>query len=630
MTYPYRYLFSSIMLVIFFLSFFGRCLASSNDIQPAQVCLNTDAKKISELQKHILSLLDNHRAKEALQEARTANEMAPKDEDIKALLIKAIVRVGNYEEAVKIFSELSPELHNAYDLVACIDAARLAIEGQNHIANGYVSQRQEDYLAGAVLFEEAAQLDSENLSLLKTLGWIYLDRIYQPKKAYPYLKKASELNPGDLDTKKMYAVACSETGHAKLAIALYSDVLSRDPNDLWMQTNLAKSIAQIGNYGEAHSIYNRILETDPENFSARLGIAELLAWQGEKKHAIQACKLLLTKAPESPAIHSLLGDLHRWDFELGIAKEEYESAISAQSNYYPAIFGLSEIEKLHNCQSSAKYYASRSSFDSRKQPSFSLRTPLSDKSYVALWLSQLQFKNNEAQTNYRIRQDKGIDFDYHHSRKNETHVGIFSYSSKGNDDHQYLILSARLSPTPKTDVYLHHANREPVVDNITTVTDGLSQDAYGLGLDIKIRNDISAQGMFNLAQYSDGNKRRNLKAQLSYRLPRGQEDFLRLSYESLSYDSERSTYWTPQLYQKICLLLETSYGLREGEVIALSSELPYILEKNKFAWGIKLKSTLKLSSKLKLGTTYSICRIPPNKASSWSGEGFEIELHGLF
>ena len=136
------------------------------------------------------------------------------------------------QAATALFADETSMTNNAADL-----------EQQANVKLQEASSPQ-DYRDAAALLERAVKLDPSNLDQRQTLGWIYLDRLHEPQKAYPHLAIVAKNRPSDVNARKLYGLACNQTGRPHQAVEEFRAAAQLKPDDLWIRANLARSLAR--------------------------------------------------------------------------------------------------------------------------------------------------------------------------------------------------------------------------------------------------------------------------------------------------------------------------------------------------------------------------------------------------
>src|SRR2546430_2277666 len=100
------------------------------------------------------------------------------------------------------FCALSATILSPIEVMAKSDTNRLA-EGSAlaQQANDKLEQAtsQKDFQEVAQLLEKIVAMDPHNFKNQRTLGWVYLDKLHDPKAAYPHLLIAVNVQPNDGD-----------------------------------------------------------------------------------------------------------------------------------------------------------------------------------------------------------------------------------------------------------------------------------------------------------------------------------------------------------------------------------------------------------------------------------------------
>src|SRR5437016_3605583 len=122
------------------------------------------------------------------------------------------------------------------------EAAALAQQAETRLQQ---AASRQDFQEVAKLLNQAARLDRKNLDVQFKLGWVYLDKLHDPHAAYPHLAKVVASRPDDANATKLFALACSQTGHPRTAVAQFRRASLLQPDDLWVRANLGRSLARL-------------------------------------------------------------------------------------------------------------------------------------------------------------------------------------------------------------------------------------------------------------------------------------------------------------------------------------------------------------------------------------------------
>jgi tetratricopeptide (TPR) repeat protein len=200
----------------------------------------------------------------------------------------------------------------------------------------------QDFQAAAALLEKSIALNPGDLDVRQTLGWVYLDQLHEPQKAYPHLKILAQGHPNDVNARKLFGLACFQTGRENKAVEEFRAASQLQPNDLWIRAYLGRSLARTGRLGHAKDIFDQILKMDPNNSDARLGEAEVYAWSGHSGEALPILDQLIKENPDNTEALELRADIRRWSWNLSGAEQDYQQVLNDNTNESDAMTGLKQ------------------------------------------------------------------------------------------------------------------------------------------------------------------------------------------------------------------------------------------------------------------------------------------------
>ncbi len=166
-------------------------------------------------------------------------------------------------------------------------------------------------------------------------------------------------------------------------------------------------------------------------------------------------------------------------------------------------------------------------------------------------------------------------------------------------------------------------------DSIVTVREAFTQDIFGSGINGRITPEFSAFLRGSIAQYSDGNDRRNLVTGLSYLVHKKTAAYVKLEYEWLDFTQQRSAYSSPANYDLIRPMLQWTPQITPWLSFEFRGELPYILDEQTWGHGITVGPKVHLFDRMDLGFSYLNYSIPGGQ-STWSGKGFKVDFSYRF
>jgi tetratricopeptide (TPR) repeat protein len=488
----------------------------------------------------------------------------------------------------------------------------------------------QDFRAAAALLEKSVRLDPENLDVRQTLGWIYLNKLQEPQKAYPHLAKLAKNRPDDVTARKLFAMACSQTGRSHQAVEEFRAAAQLQPGDLWIRANLARSLARTGNYGEAETIYAETLKADPANADARLGEAEIAAWRGHNAGPLQTLDQLIQENPENTEALTLRGDIQRWNWDLTGAKLDYQQVLNLEENNYTAKNGLAEAQAMGALGIGVTAYQFKDTTKFlREYLEADGRVPIADHAYLIGDVAGWRFTNPGFSHLDRRDADAGMEFDFARWLQITGQGTVFDYVQTNNRAYFGGQITAKISPMTGTDIYLNGAYNQPFVSSISTVESAMRQHSLGAGLDTKLVGRFSFQTEAQGAKLSDDNKWWEAKPRLSYRLFDKPKTFVRVQYDYLSYSRTNANYWTPNNYHTVGPVLDISIPICKGFHLDGDGKAPYVFDQSKFGYQAEGGPVIDLSHHVQAKASYYYSKIPGDEGA-WSGHGWQASLQVKF
>jgi len=489
---------------------------------------------------------------------------------------------------------------------------------------------QQDFREAAALLEQSVKLDPDNLDARQTLGWVYLDKLHEPQKAYPHLAKVAGERQSDVNARKLFGLACLQTGRSQKAVKEFSAATRLQPDDLWIRAQLARSLARTGDIANAKEIYAGILKIDPANADARLGEAEIEAWNGHTADPLKTLDNLIEEDPANTGARTLRGDVLRWNWDLSEARQNYQQVLDSEKKDYDAKVGLEEAAKMGDSSLGVTAYQFK---DTTKFLRESLETDarihLADHVYLIGDVAGWRF-TNPGFTNLD-RADGAAGLELHLNRWLEaTGEGtVFDYTSLHSKAYYGGKASAKISPLTGTAIYINGDYNQPFVSSIATVENAMRQHSVGAGLDTKLAGRFSFQAEGEGAKLSDDNKWWEGKPQLSYRLFDVPATFLRVQYDYLNYAQTRASYWTPQHRSTVGPVLDISIPICKGFHLDGDAKAPYVFDQSRFGYQAEGGPVIDLFNRVALKASYYYSSIPGDQGA-WSGHGWQASLQVRF
>ena len=508
-------------------------------------------------------------------------------------------------------------------------AQALNLERRANAVLDEASTRQ-DYLQAAGLLEQAVKLDPENLDDRETLGWVYLDRLNEPAKAYPHLKQLAEGRPNDVNARKLFGMACSQTGRPQGAVKEFRAALKLQPDDVWIRVSLARSLARSGSWNEAEAIYQAVLKNDPNNADARLGEAEIQAWRGETQRPTETLNQLAQENPTNADVYSLRGNLRQWNWDLNGAQQDYQRALEIEPNDYDARAGSAQADQMGDSSGTLKAYRFRDTTGFlRESLEADGRAHLDDRAYLLGDVAGWRF--DAPGFSHLDRKDAAAGLEYHPNRWLEVAAEgtVFDYANTNTRPFVGGTITSKISPRTGTDIYLTGAYNQPFVNTISTVEGSMRQHSVGLGLDTKLVGRLSLQNSAQWALLSDNNRWYEIKPDLSYRLFDKPETFIRAEYDYLNYVKTNATYWAPQHYSTLGPVFDTSIPVCKDFKLVADAKAPFVFVEDRFGYQLQGGPVFTLGKHVDINGTYYYSKIP-GTLGTWSGHGWLVSITARF
>ncbi len=490
----------------------------------------------------------------------------------------------------------------------------------------------DDYQRAAELLEKAVALDPMNMDTRLTLGWVYLDKLQRPHAAYPELEVVVKNRPDDVNARKLFALDCSETGRMRKAVAQFREAARLQPDDLWIKANLARSLARTGHWHEAEALYQEVLKVDPNNEEARLGEAELEAWKGRSAQPLEELSEIVKADPTNVEALVLMGDINRWNWRLTEARQDYQQALTVDTNAYGAATGLAQARQMGAPYGTLKAYQFTDDTDfSSSSAGVDAHLPLGDKVYFNGGADGWRFSNPGFETLYRIDGHLGLDVNWNRWLETMVEGESFNQLRYLGQEKSFFggQFSSKITPLNGTDLYLGGGLDQPFVSSMPTVTNGLKQSAAGGGLDTKIVGPFSVQNSYEWARISDGNHWWEDKPQLSMQLLDRPATYIRAQFDYLSYAQPNTNYFSPGNFHTLAPVFSTSLPLGSFFHFDVDASAPYVFGVGRFGYQLQGGPALNLGHWAEIKATGYDSHIPVSQVT-WSGHGWQAFLRIFF
>jgi tetratricopeptide (TPR) repeat protein len=177
----------------------------------------------------------------ALETAKTLEKIAPNSTAVKFLQARISASNGNTREAVKILDSIENP------------TSEVALLRDQILANNSIN---------VVELEKQLEKDEKNIVILGRLCTIL--RTESPTKALDYCKRASEVEPNNINHAVGFGAALVQTKQYEKAVAILRHILKITPDNFTARANLATALFQLKRFNEAKIEYVWITEKQPD------------------------------------------------------------------------------------------------------------------------------------------------------------------------------------------------------------------------------------------------------------------------------------------------------------------------------------------------------------------------------
>lgn len=492
-------------------------------------------------------------------------------------------------------------------------------------AKAYESNAPADFRAAGALLESASGAHPDDLSLHRSLGYLYLKKLNDPKRAYPHLEAVYSATPASPGWGDMLAQAAGKTGRTDRQIQVLRELAAAKPADPWTQLSLAKALAADDRNTEAKQAYQQAVRLAPDDEWINLDYAEFLKSTGRLTEARAVTERVTVAHPNSAAARAMIGDLYRSDQDFGRARAEYAAALALDPAYHGAQSGMRDIDRAREpkVESVLFHFSDTDNFDQTGLFN-TLSFSLTDRLYGSVSFNPRWFEDKDSTFGQITRYEEEVALEYRFNSQWSARGSATAFQTEDADDQYGLSLSTTWKPTQSSYVYGFHRLNDPVNDSITTVARAFTQDVYGIGLGFQIAPRLSTSAIGTYSRYSDDNERRFANVELAYLLWKKPQLYARLQYELIDYTDNRSTYSSPGWYQTIRPMIDVEPKITDWLSFRIRLEVPYILSEAAWGTGVTAGPVIKIGDRFTLNAAYLQYDIPGD-FTNYSGNGFKLE-----
>jgi hypothetical protein len=259
------------------------------------------------------------------------------------------------------------------------------------------------------------------------------------------------------------------------------------------------------------------------------------------------------------------------------------------------------------------------------------RIPLTGDTFLTTGAGAWRFTNPGFDALVRVDGHAGVQHYFNHWL--ETSLEGDSFNNLLYHGHQDSFgggrLSATISPTSGSQIYVIGAINQPFDRSIWTVTNATKQTSLGAGLNLNLYGRFSFQNSLQAARVTDGNTWWEERPQLSYQLFDRPIMYLRAQYDYLTFSQTRPIYWSPGNWRMASPILSTSIPLGDCIHFDLDASVPFVLNVSRFGYRFEGGPVIDLGSRIQMKASGVIAYIPGDQVI-WSGEGWQAYIRLRF
>jgi tetratricopeptide (TPR) repeat protein len=495
--------------------------------------------------------------------------------------------------------------------------------------HAYQTNSTSDYAAAAAALEACSYIHPEDRTLHRSLGYLYLEKLNEPKLAYPHLEVVYTATPGDPGWGQMLAKAAGEMGKLNRQIQVLSDTVERNPRDPWSRLDLADALTTAHRFADAEREFQYAVILAPGDQWVSMRYANFLYARGRPLEAGEVAKSVLATHPKSAGALALMGDIDRANWNLDKAKTEYAQAMIDDPSYYSAKAGLNEIQRSQSPQFQPTYYLFKGTDGFYQSGLFnSLTAPVSDHIIASADFDVGWYENNSSTFTTATRFQEALGLEDRLDNELSLQGGASGFQVTSHDVAGFNI-GATWKPTKDFWAYASYRFDDPVNDSITTVAEGFTQNVIGLSGGYQFTDDISTTITASHAFYSDGNNRNFLHIEPTYTLWALPQLRIGAVYEVIDYGRSVSDYSSPHWYQTYGPLIEVEPYLLSWLSVHVRVEPVFVAQAYQWGVNVTVGPTVHLANRFECALEYLYSDVPGSFVN-YSGNGFRATLSYRF
>lgn len=516
----------------------------------------------------------------------------------------------------------------------------------------------EDFESSREVLRKALEIDPENVSAKQLKDQLEIAEADSVLWKGDYVRAIAlygdilEKNPGNFIAQSHQALGYSWSGQYKKALKIYEHLLKEHPDDPDLLLNRAKTESWRGRFITAEKKYKQALKLYPLNVDLLCGLAETQSWQGKNQKAAKTYGQALKVNEQDPRLWAGRGWEQYWLGMYKRAERDLDRALQVNEKSSAAL-------------------ALQKKLDATIGP------------YVAYDFSYFTDSNNlktyydEVRTGWNFSSSTDLSFSYRNRIFRQRGVERTTANGAG------IYLTQRLHPILQVNsqVFLDHYSHDCPTESFTTnnwitltpvdffrldlgyerntfdtlesLRNNVMRNIYKVGMDIRPWHFLTWRGSYNFEALNDSNRRSVLFSQLEWKaLSRRPRLWLDYHTYYFKYSEQKpgswtqagsqwqwnsEGYWNPSsfLSQGPGLRIEIPLDRKERFVPFMYTALNYEIEnpgEHKFGWMINGGLDVKLFERFTLRFSYNYLdsRVGYDNDNAYNSQRFSVSVKNNF